>query len=190
MLPLLVVASCDTRRKVSNEKKEPLDTARRNSVSLTGAMLDLMGAAFTTAKILSDSIRAEDTPAKPFSLVKCNEEVAEFRDSTKAASRYKIKIKVKMTEPGDAGDSLSSKPKIRLISIMVNKKEILVPELYLKEFDNLVPCSFRAYRSVNKRNLLIYPGGFYSEKFENVIRINLPKCRIGKINGTTFVYSR
>lgn len=190
LIPLLGIISCDTDNKVSKEKEMAVlpvkkDSVSKDSVSLGLQLLKLASGTIFTIQAVADSLRSASTPAKVVPLVNCNDQIVEFRDSTKAASPYKVKIKI--IAYGNHSDSVNFRSRIKSFSIAINQMNLVVPERFFPEFENLVPCEFKVFESKDKRNLLIYSNGFYSEKSEMII-INLAKGRIARINSTTILY--
>jgi hypothetical protein len=185
LIPLLGIISCNTDNKVSTEKEVAARSAKKDSVSLDLQLLALASSTIGTIKAVGDSLTYAHTPEKILSLVNCDDAIGEFRDSTKAASRYKVKVKI--TASGNHSDNANFKSTIKSFSITVNEINLVVPDRFFIEFENLMPCNFKVFESKDKRNLLIYPSGLYSEKSEK-ITINLAKGRIARINNTTILY--
>jgi hypothetical protein len=144
-------------------------------------LLEALSKAISTTQSITDSLKSANTPEKVFTLVNCNDTTVEFRDDIEKKTRYKVKIE--LTTFNNQDDSLNLEAKIKSFSITVNQIHVAISKNFVKDFGNIIPCNFEVFESKNKKNLLIFPNGFFGENSEKVI-INLAQGRVTKINNT------
>ena len=189
IIPLLTIISCDTNNKASNkgQKEMPKDSTKQDSNNSNAGLelLEALSKTISTTQSIAGSLKSANTPEKVFTLVNCNDTIVEFRDDIKKKSKYKVKIE--LTTFNNQDDSLDFKAKIKSFSITVNQIHVAISKNFLEDFGNIIPCNFEVFESKNKKNLLIFPNGFFGENSEKVI-INLTKGRITKINDTFVLY--
>jgi hypothetical protein len=185
IIPLLTIISCDTNNKASNkgQKEMPKHSTKQdsNNSNVGLQLLEALSKAISTTQSITDSLKSANTPEKVFTLVNCNDTTVEFRDDIEKKTRYKVKIE--LTTFNNQDDSLNLEAKIKSFSITVNQIHVAISKNFVKDFGNIIPCNFEVFESKNKKNLLIFPNGFFGENSEKVI-INLAQGRVTKINNT------
>ena len=162
LMLLLFITSCDTNTDTSSgsEKSSPRDSAKKDSV--IPAILGLFGMEIGIVQSVRDSLYSAATPETAIKLINCNDSLVEFSKSIPDGFRYKVKIKLSVSD--NQSDSLNPGSKIKSIAIKTGKIDMMLPKYLLKDLKNVIPCNIKVFESKNKKNLLIYPYGSADEK--------------------------